>query len=111
MLDIHKIPNLIKMWCEDNLSNSFEIKSDEILQRYRFFVVTEDKKIQLDFIKCSNGLFTITYKVGTEQSLSLLIAEYIYSHIGNSLKESPYANGFSIIMSQAEVKAVIGLLK
>lgn len=111
MLDIEKMPNLIRIWCESNLEGDFKIESKEITQRHQFFVINNGKKIQLDFIKCSESLFTIMYKVGADQSQSLSIAEFIYSNVSDSLKNSPYANGFSIVLPKDEVLTVIELLK
>ena len=111
MLDIEKMPGLIKIWCESNLEGDFEIESKELSQRYQFFIENNGKKIQLDFIKCAEGLFTIMYKIGADQSQSLYIAEFIYNHISDLLQNSPYAHGFSIILPKDEVDTVIDLLK
>lgn len=110
MLNIDDMPKLIKLWCESNLEGAFSIEQKDITQRCQFFIHNNGKKIELDFIKCSGGLFTIMYKVGSDPVTSELIAEYIFSQISNPLKDSPYANGFSTKMSEEEFEAVIGLL-
>lgn len=111
MLNIDDMPKLIKLWCESNLEGEFNIERKDITQRCQFFIHNNGKKIELDFIKCSGGLFTITYKVGSDPVASESIAEYIFSQISNPLKDSPYANGFSTILCEKEVNSVIELLK
>lgn len=111
MLNLDDMTGLIKLWCESNLDGSFNIEKNDLSQRCQFFIYNNGKRIELDFVKCSGGLFTIVYKVGSDPVVSESIAEYIFLQISNQLKSSPYANGFSTILPEDEVNAVVELLK
>lgn len=111
MLNIDDMQELIEFWCESNCSVGFSVTRKDISERIQFYVDSKEKKAEIDFIKCSEGRYTICYKVGPNQSVSEIIAEYLLSQIENQLKDSPYANGFSIKMSEEEFEAVIGLLE
>lgn len=110
MLNIEKMQGLIELWCESNFNGDFTITRKDIPERIQFYVDSIEKKAQIDFIKCSEGRYTISFKVGPNPFVSEKIAEYLLSQIENPLKDSPYANGFSIKMSKEEFEAVIGLL-
>lgn len=107
MLNIEKMQELIELWCESNFGEKVTVTRDDIPKRVRFYV---EKRAQLDFIECSEGRYTIYYNIGPDPSVSQKIAEYLLSQIANPLKDSPYANGFSIIIPEKEFEAVIGLL-
>jgi len=110
MLNIEEMQGLIELWCEDNLNDNFTVKRKDIPERIQFHIESIGKKAQLDFIKCAGGLYTISFKVGADPTVSEAIANYLLSQINNQLKDSPYANGFSTKMSEEEFEAVIGLL-
>lgn len=110
MLNIEDMQGLIELWCENNLNDNCTVKRKDIPERIQFHIESTGKKAQLDFIKCAGGLYTISFKVGADPSVSEAIANYLLSQINNQLKISPYANGFSTKMSEEEFKAVIGLL-
>lgn len=110
MLNIDDMQGLIEFWCESNCNDGFTVKRKDISERIQFYIESTGKKAQLDFIKCAGGLYTISFKVGPDPSVSEMIANYLLSQIKNPLKDSPYANGFSTKMSEEEFEAVIGLL-
>lgn len=109
MLNIDDMQGLIEFWCESNCNDGFTVKRKIFLKEYSFTLKAQEKA-QLDFIKCAGGLYTISFKVGPNPSVSEMIANYLLSQIKNPLKDSPYANGFSTKMSEEEFEAVIGLL-
>ena len=85
MLNIEKMQGLIELWCESNLNGDFTITRKDIPERIQFYVDSIEKKAQIDFIKCSEGRYTISFKVGPNPFVSEKIAEYLLSQIENPL--------------------------
>ena len=110
MLNIEEMQGLIELGCESIFNDDFTVKRKDISKRIQFHIESTEKKAQLDFIKCAGGLYTISFKVGSDPSISEKIANYLLSQINNPLKDSPYANGFSTKISEEEFEALIGLL-
>lgn len=109
-IDKDKIPVWIKLWCEENLSGKFAIKETDGKDRIQYTIDNEGKNIKIDFQKCSGGLLTICPKVGTNIPTSIEIADSIYERVCNVLKESPFANGFSIILPEDDFDTVLDLI-
>ena len=84
-----KMQGLIELWCESNLNGDFTITRKDIPERIQFYVDSIEKKAQIDFIKCSEGRYTISFKVGPNPFVSEKIAEYLLSQIENPLKRLP----------------------
>lgn len=109
-IDISKVESWIRFWCEENLECEFSIDSNDIEKRIQYYVILSDGKIQIDFIKCAGGVYTISPNVGTKQELSKEIAEYIFGKV-SGLQGSSYANGFSILMEKGDFDEFITFLK
>lgn len=109
-IDRTKIPNWLQMWCEQNLKGKFNITCKDIKARIQYSIDNEGNVIKIDFIKNKDGLFTICPNVGSNVSISTQIAESIYSRVCNVLKDSPFANGFSIILQEDDFNTVIDLI-
>lgn len=110
-IDKNKIGDWIKIWCEENLEGTFSINQVETNHRIQCTINNETKCIKIDFIKCKNGLLTITPHVGNEVDISTKIADSIYERVNNVLRASPFSNGFSIIMSKEDFEIVIELIE
>lgn len=110
-IDLTKLDSWIRIWCEENLDASFTITKRDIKEQIQYTIVDEKGQIKLVFFKCNGGLLTIQWKVGTRQSESEQLVESIYRRVSDVLAKSPYANGFSISLSEDEFHAVIGLLQ
>lgn len=109
-IDKSKIKDWIQLWGEENLPGSFTINCTEIPQRFQYSIVSDGNNIKLDFIKCKGDLLTIYPNVGTHVNTSMEIAEYIYTRVKNNIVDSPFAHGFSIILSECDFSAMIELL-
>lgn len=110
-IDPAKIQNWIHFWCEENLPESFAISSNDIPQRIQYTINSNGNIIKLDFIKCKGGLLTISPNVGTRVDISTRIAESIYDRVKNNIIDSPFANGFSIIIPESDFSTIIELLE
>lgn len=108
-IDETKLEDWIVLWCEDNLDNFTEIECINAKERIKYTIRCGTDIIKIDFIKCSGGLFTIQPN-GKFIDVSTAIAESIYSRVSNVLKDSPFSNGFSIIMELDDFEAIIDLL-
>ena len=95
-IDKEKLSDWIKLWCEENIVGKFDIHSVDSNNRIQYTIANEGKTIKIDFQKCAGGLLTICPKVGTNIPISMEIAENIYKRVGNVLKDSPFAKGYSI---------------
>lgn len=109
-IDKNKIPEWIRLWCEENMEDRFEIAEVDGKDRIQYTISSEKIVVKLDFQKCSGGLLTICPKVGTNIPVSMLIAESIYERVCNVLKNSPFANGFSIVLPEEDFDTVIDLI-
>lgn len=105
-----KIPEWIGLWCENNLDGSCDISREDTSGRLQFDIKNDGKDIKLHFIKCNGGLLTIFPNVGRYQDISCQIADYILSRSKNPIKDSPFANGFSIIIGKDDFDTIIELL-
>ena len=103
---------LIELWCESNLNGDFTITRKDIPERIQFYVDSIEKKAQIDFIKCSEGRYTISFKVGPNPFVSEKIAEYLLSQIeasniikriilSNNIKCN-YESNFSYLFAENE---------
>lgn len=110
-IDKEKLEDWISLWCEENLESSFEIKKEELNQRFRYTIICNCDQIKVDFIYCSQGLYTIQPKVGNNIPLSTQIADSIYERVCNVLSGSPFANGFSLIVSYDDFRVIIDLIQ
>lgn len=110
-IDKEKITDWIQLWCESNLEGTSEVSKTENASRIQYTIVNENNLIKLDFIKCANGLFTITPNVGVNIPISTQIADSIYERVANVLKDSPFVNGFSILISKDDFEVVVELIK
>ena len=110
-IDINRMQELIKFWCEQNLNAVSDIKKVDKNGRISFVIEDSEGNIQIDFIECAGKRYTIFPKVGKRQNESLGIAEYIIECINNSASaKTDMGNGFSIITSQGVFNDVIELL-
>ena len=109
-IDKDKLEALITLWCESNLQDDFLVLKNEKQDRIQYTIKNSDKEIKIDFQKCRGGLLTICPKVGTNIPLSTQIAESIYERVCNVLKDSPFSNGFSIIITAQDFDTVIELI-
>lgn len=109
-IDKSKIQDWIQLWCEENLENECTISCNEISGRLQYKIISGSSTIKLDFIKCSGGLLTIAPNVGANIPTSTQIAESIFQRVKNNIKDSPFAHGFSIIVSDDDFKTIIELL-
>lgn len=105
-----EVKEWIKFWCEENLSSNFEIFPVDKGQRISYKIISDGIEIQLDLIKCSEGRYTISYKVGKRQDLSERLARYILKRMESQKSPSAFANGFSIKSNKETFEAVIELL-
>lgn len=105
-----KIQDWIQLWCEENLENECTISYNDIPARIQYIINSGNDTIKLDFIKCKGGLLTISPNVGTNVYISTQIAESIFERVKNNIKDSPFAHGFSIIVSDSDFQIIIELL-
>lgn len=110
-IDRDKLDGWISIWCKRNLEGDFSIANTEKADRIQYLIKNAQNEIKLDFQKCAGGLFTICPKVGTNIQISTLIAEYIYKRVCDVFKDSPFANGFSIVIKEEDFKTVIELIQ
>lgn len=110
-IDKEKLPNWIKLWCEENITGKFNIKNVDGTSRIQYTIDNEGKIIKIDFQKCAGGLLTICPNVGTNIPISMEIAESIYKRVGNALKDSPFSGGYSILLEEENFNVIIDLLK
>lgn len=110
-IDPSKIQNWIHFWCEENLSESFAISCADKPERIQYAISSNGNTIKLDFIKCKGGLLTIYPNVGTQVDISTRIADSIYDRVKNNIVDSPFAHGFSIIISESDFSTIIELLE
>ena len=110
-IDKSKITEWIQLWCEANLTGKSDITFTENANRIQYTINNEGKVIKIDFIKCNGGLLTITPKVGVNIPISTQIADSICERVVNVLKDSPFANGFSIWVSKADFDVIIELIE
>lgn len=110
-IDKDKLSGWINMWCEENLDGDFSIANTEKADRIQYLIRNGQKEIKIDFQKCAGGLLTICPKVGTNIPISTSIAENIYARVCNVLKDSPFANGFSIVIQEDDFETVIELIR
>lgn len=110
-IDKEKITDWIELWCESNLKGDSRITKSENANRIQYNIVNGDNTIKIDFIKCANGLLTISPNVGVNIAISTQIAESIYERVANVLKDSPFAKGFSILISKEDFDIVIELIQ
>lgn len=109
-IDKEKISNWIGLWCEENITGQYNISSVDSKNRIQYTIDNEGNNIKIDFQKCAGGLLTICPKVGANIPISMEIAESIYKRVGNALKDSPFANGYSIILDEDNFNLIIELL-
>lgn len=109
-IDKTKIFDWIKLWCEEHLGGNFQINATENRDRIQYVIKNGANTIKIDFQKCSGGLLTICPKVGNNIPISIEIADSIYDRVCNVLKDSPFANGFSIILQEEDFNTVIELV-
>lgn len=109
-IDKTKIPEWINLWCEEHLSGNYDITQTEGKNRIMYTINNNGNMIKIDFLKCSAGLLTIYPNVGSNISISTEIAESIYARVGNILKDSPFANGFSLRIPEEDFNTVLELL-
>ncbi|SEV81779.1 type II toxin-antitoxin system RnlA family toxin [[Clostridium] fimetarium] len=98
------------IWCEENLNNDFALSVNETEQRICYTIVSNYKEIKIDLIRCSEGRFTICYKVGSNIDISEQIAEYILDRSNSSKVKSAFNNGFSVISNEETFNAIIDFL-
>lgn len=110
LFDSSKISEWINIWCEHNLEGYFNIECTDSKQRIAYVIKNAGKEIRIDFIKANGGALTISPNVGKNQDVSELIAEYIFSRISSYIAKSPYANGFSMKMSEEDFRILIDFL-
>lgn len=110
-IDKEKLSDWIKLWCEENIVGKYDIHSVDNNNRIQYTIDNEGKTIKIDFQKCAGGLLTICPKVGTNIPISMEIAENIYKRVGNVLKDSPFAKGYSICLDEENFDIIIELLK
>lgn len=109
-IDKTKIEGWISLWCEENLNGKAEISGTEKDDRIQYTINNDGTIIKIDFIKCSGGLLTIHPKVGVNIPISTQIADSIYDRVNNVLKESPFAHGFSIVVSSEDFEVILELI-
>lgn len=110
-IDKSKIEGWITLWCEENLDGQSEISGIEKSDRIQYTISNNSNIIKIDFIKCNGGLLTIHPKVGVNIPISTQIADSIYNRVNNVLKDSPFAHGFSIVVSEDDFEVIIELIK
>lgn len=110
-IDTNKMENWISLWCEENLEGEYSITIRETQDRIRYTITNGNKTILLDLQKAAKGLFTIHYKIGTQQVLSSELAQWIYSKVNYVLNASPFSNGFSVKISEEDAKLIIDIIK
>lgn len=110
-IDKNRIQEWIQLWCEANLEGESTINFSESGERIQYTICNKNDTIKIDFIKCTGGLLTISPKVGKNIPISTQIAESIYERVKDVMKESPFANGFSILLSKDDFDTVIELVK
>ena len=110
-IDSRKIKNWIELWCEAELQGAFNVSFVDNGSRIQYSINNQGNIIKIDFIKCSGGLLTIAPNVGTNIKISTQIADNIYERVKNVIKDSPFANGFSILLSLEDFNIIIELLK
>lgn len=110
-IDASKIDDWINLWCESEFGcEKYQIEKENIPQRIQYLIRVDSKEIKLDFIKCDGGLLTITPNVGTQRDLSLKLAESIYNRVKDVNRNSKFANGFSIKLSEEDYHTIIDLI-
>lgn len=110
-MDIEKVEEWIKFWCEENIKNDFEICKTQKEGRVSFSIIDKDGKIDIDFIICTGKRYTIYPYLGKRQDESVKIAEYIYECINNSSSgKTEIGNGFSIVTTVDTYRTLIELL-
>lgn len=109
-IDPNKLYSWINLWCEENLTGNFDIEHVERKDRIQYTINNNDIITKIDFQKCAGGLWTICPKVGKNISQSEQIAESIYIRVKNIFKDSPFAHGYSIILTQSDFDTLISLL-
>lgn len=110
LFDSSKIPEWINIWCEYNLEGNYNIECTDSKQRIAYIIKNAGKEIKIDFIKANGGTLTIFPGVGKNQDISELIAEDIFGRINSDIDQSPYANGFSMKLSEEDFHTLIDLL-
>lgn len=110
-IDESKISGWIDLWCETEFGEAdYTIEEKTIPKRIQYAIRTGGKEIRLDFIRCNGGLLTIAPNVGTQQELSVKLADSIYDRVKDLTAESKFAHGFSIKIAQDDYQTVIDLL-
>ncbi len=110
-IDKEKITGWIKLWCESELDGTVNIECTENVSRIQYTIHNQGNIIKIDFIKCSGGLLTIAPNVGKNIDISIRIADNIYERVKNVINNSPFSNGFSIIIDRSDYEIVIELIK
>lgn len=110
LIDSRKISDWILFWCEENLSDPFTIDCNEISTRFQYSIVSGNNTIKIDFIKCKGGLLTIAPNVGSHTDISTQIADSIYDRVKYAITDSPFANGFSVLLGEDDFSTIIELL-
>lgn len=110
LIDKDKLPNWIELWCEENLNGESLVSSKELQNRIQFVIKNESNTIKIDFQKCNGGLMTICPNVGTNIDISKRIAESIYNRVSSGFVDSPFAHGFSIMLSSSDFETLIDLI-
>lgn len=110
-IDKEKLHNWIQLWCEENITGEYNISNSDKNNRIQYTIDNDGNIIKIDFQKCAGGLLTICPKVGNNVPISMEIAESIYKRVGNVLKDSPFANGYSILLDEENFDVIIELLK
>lgn len=110
-IDKDKLQDWIQLWCEQNIEGNFDISKEDKKNRIQYVINNDGNIIKIDFQECAGGLLTICPKVGTNIPISMKIAESIYQRVSNILKDSPFTNGYSILLGEDEFYIVIELLK
>lgn len=110
-IDKSKITEWIQLWCEGELEGESRITFTENSNRIQYTINNSGDIIKIDFIKCSGGLLTIAPKVGVNIPISIQIADSICERVGNVLRDSPFAHGFSILVSKDDFCVIIELIK
>lgn len=109
-IDKTKITDWIKLWCEEHLEGNSEISVEDNSDRIKYIIKNDTNNIKIDFQKCNGGLLTICPKVGNNIPISTEIADSIYNRVCNVLKDSPFANGFSVILRESDFNVVVELV-
>lgn len=107
---IDDINNWVKLWCEENLEGEFIIRESKEGNRVRYSIENQDKTILFDIIPCANGTITLFPKVGKEQDISVQIADSILERLSSISYNSPFSQGFSIIMPPNDFDTLVSII-